>query len=216
MEEQPQNARAKQEEWEREEQFLRERMERWGPPRGGPFNPMFSPMQRKSKWIAGLCSFFVPGTGQLYLGLMQRGLSLMLLLLLNIVAIVFFSEHGNVPLIVMFSLFVPMIYFYNIFDALQQTDRVNGYAHHYGPYASKGAPGADAPPGLGPIDRPVGRLGRSGRFGYILIGAGLLLFLINGKPAWLDRMLEMVGSTVGAIVLIVIGLIMFYKESFRK
>ncbi|MCZ8517784.1 hypothetical protein O9H85_36955 [Paenibacillus filicis] len=201
-----------------EDEFLRERMERWGAPRRPPTDPFFPRRPRKSKWLAGLLSFLIPGTGQLYLGLMQRGLSMMLLMMLDIVAIVFFAVKGvsNIPLIVLFSLFVPVIYFYNIFDALQQTDRVNGDADDFGYRSAFDPGGQDFPRSPGPSDRPIGRLSKGGGFGYLLIGAGVLLFFIHGKPAWMDRVLEVLGSSVGAVVLIVIGVYMFYIESIKK
>ncbi|UUZ90388.1 hypothetical protein LJK87_31325 [Paenibacillus sp. P25] len=214
MQDQPKDPHMKTDDLE--DEFLRERMERWGASRKPPFDPFFAARPRKSKWLAGSLSFLIPGIGQLYLGLMQRGLSLMLLMMLDIVAIVYFAVNGasSIPLIVLFSLFVPVIYFYNIFDALQQTDRVNGYAYYEDSRGPYGEPGMDFPGR--PADRPVGRFAKGSGFAYLLIGAGVLLFFINGKPAWLDRIFDLLGSSVGAVVLILIGIYMFYKESFRK
>ena len=75
--------------------------------------------QRKSKVIAGLLAFLVPGLGHFYLGLMQKGLMMMLMLILDICAIVYFAaEEQNVPLlIILFSLFIPVIFF-DMFYAL--------------------------------------------------------------------------------------------------
>lgn len=193
-----------------EEEFLRERLERYGQRRQAPYDPFFRPRLRKNKWIAGLLSCCIPGTGQFYLGLMQRGLSMMLLFFLNIFAIVFFATNGNsIPLVVLFSLLVPVIYFYNIFDALQQTDKVN-HAGMPGFYDEQ-APGESYSGGF-PAEKRTG----SNTIGYVLIGAGALLFLAGGKPAWLERAFEMVGSSIGAIILIGVGAYMFYKESKKK
>ncbi|OXM83937.1 hypothetical protein [Paenibacillus rigui] len=196
---------------EKEEAFLRERLERWGHPqqdRVPPFDPFKA---RKSKFVACLLSFLIPGTGQLYLGLMQRGMGLMLLLILDIFAIVFFATNSssNIPLIVLFSLFVPVIYFYNIFDALQQTDRVNGRWHDglSDPLDSLGR--GQSFPG-------VPKRFKGSTFGYVLIIGGIFLFLVSNKPAWLNQVFEWIGSSIGAIILIVIGVALFLKESFKK
>ncbi|WP_426451489.1 hypothetical protein ACP26L_05095 [Paenibacillus sp. S-38] len=198
---------------DQEEQFLRERMERWNGKGAAhePFDPFYPPRRLKNKWIAGLLSFLVPGTGQLYLGLMQRGMGMMLLFIMNIFAIVFFAvnEEMNIPLVVLFSLLVPVIYFYNIFDALQQTDRINGYG---APLSFGRAEEQDplAAPGLGRSQAG----GRS--FGYLLIGAGALLFLTAGKPEWLNRVMELLGTSAGALILIGAGLYMLIKETLKK
>jgi TM2 domain-containing membrane protein YozV len=195
-----------------EDDFLRERMERYGQRRQAPFDPFLSPRPRKSKWLAGLLSFMIPGTGQFYLGLMQRGLGIMLLFFLDIFAIVFFATNGadSIPLIVLFALLVPVIYFYNIFDALQQTDKVNNdeITGYYG------GPSMEA--GLSSDSRPARRRSKGNAFGYLLIAAGAVLFLASGKPAWLERAFELLGSSIGAVILIGVGLIMFYKESRKK
>jgi hypothetical protein len=196
---------------EKEEAFLRERMERWGHPMQDhvpPFDPFRA---KKSKFVACLLSFLIPGTGQLYLGLMQRGMSLMLLLILDIFAIVFFATNSssNIPLIVLFSLFVPVIYFYNIFDALQQTDRVNG---RWNDGFSESLEGL----GKGKAFPNVTKRFKGSTFGYLLIIGGIFLFLVSNKPAWLNRLFELFGSSIGAIILIVVGVALFLKESFKK
>ncbi|MBU7316421.1 hypothetical protein [Paenibacillus oleatilyticus] len=198
---------------DREDEFLRERMERWGQSQKPPFDPFFRPKPHKSKWLAGLLSFFIPGTGQLYLGLMQRGLGIMLLFIMNIVAIVYFATGGseNIPLIVLFSLLMPVTYFYNIFDALQQTDRVNGYGHPA--YFDEPRTEGDLP---FTSEKPTRKLRQGNIFGYALIAAGALLFLAGGKPQWLERIFDFVGSSFGAVILIAIGVFMFYKESRKK
>ncbi|TVY01059.1 hypothetical protein [Paenibacillus cremeus] len=195
-----------------EDEFLRERLQRYGQMRKQPlpFDPFLTPRPRKNKWIAGLLSFLVPGTGQFYLGLMQRGLAMMLLFFLDIFAIVFFATNGadSIPLIVLFSLLIPVIYFYNIFDALQQTDKVNNDVtpSFYG--------GNSGDASYTPDGSPVRK--RNNGFGYLLIAAGIVLFLIHSRPTWLARAFELVGSSIGAVVLIGVGLFMFYNESRKK
>lgn len=81
---------------------------------------------RKSKWIAGLLAFFIPGTGHFYLGQMVKGVIIMLLIAADICAITFAGiQMDNVLLIVLLSLLLPIIYFYSLFDAIQSTDVVN-------------------------------------------------------------------------------------------
>ncbi|GAA4841544.1 hypothetical protein GCM10023310_19280 [Paenibacillus vulneris] len=193
---------------EKEDAFLRERMERWNqvPPNQPPYDP-FRAAPRKSKLVACLLSFLIPGTGQLYLGLMQRGMMLMLLLIADIFAIVFFATNASasIPLIVLFSLFIPVIYFYNIFDALQQTDKVNsGWGGLY----------SDTMDTVGSKRSSKGPKGST--IGYLLIIGGVFLFLVSSKPAWLNRIFELLGSSIGAVVLIVVGVVMFLKESTKK
>lgn len=117
---------------------------------------------RKSKWIAGLLAFFVPGLGHFYLGQMFKGIAIMLVTSLNICAIVYAGmEIQNVLVIVPLSLLLPIVYFYSLFDAIQSTDAVNERRHpnfppypypgpYPGPYsgwtpAGDGAPGTPAP-----------------------------------------------------------------------
>jgi TM2 domain-containing membrane protein YozV len=197
---------------EQEEEFLKERMERWSSAsQQSPFDrDPFQSGPRKNKIIAGLLSFLIPGTGQLYLGLMQRGMMIMLLLILNIFAIVFFSTSAStsIPLIVLFSLFVPVIYFYNIFDALQQTDKVNGQWN--GVYTD---PLSDVGEEL---RKPLKKLSRGSSLGYLLVIGGVFLFLVSSKPVWLNQIFDLLGSSIGAILLIVIGIFMFLKESTKR
>jgi TM2 domain-containing membrane protein YozV len=193
-----------------EEAFLKERMERWNASQQqSSFDP-FANGPRKSKVVACLLSMLIPGTGQLYLGLMQRGMMIMLLLILNIFAIVVFSTSSStsIPLIVLFSLFLPVIYFYNIFDALQQTDKVNGQWN--GLYSD---PFGDVSEGL---KQPLKKLSKGSSLGYLLVIGGVFLFLVSSKPVWLNQIFDVLGSSIGAIILIVMGVFMFFKESTKK
>ncbi|MCR8635867.1 MULTISPECIES: hypothetical protein [Paenibacillus] len=197
---------------DQEEAFIRERMERWNSnssKQQNTFDP-FRIRPRKSKVVSGILSFLVPGTGQLYLGLMQRGMTIMLLLILNIFAIVFYATNAStsIPLIVLFSLFIPVIYFYNIFDALQQTDKVNG--QWSGSYTD---PIDDADSS---VNRSFKKLSKGSGLGYLLVIGGIILFLVSSKPAWLNSIFELLGSSIGAIILIVIGVVMFLRESTKK
>ncbi len=133
-------------------------MDQWSPPNDQPYSQGYSssgyppqpPRKRKSKWIAGWLSFLIPGTGYFYLGLMVKGITIMLLMALNIVAITFAAIELNNPLlIILLSLLLPIIYFYNLFDAIQSTDAVNeknnlaGWAYPF--YGTPGSPMPGAP-----------------------------------------------------------------------
>ncbi|WP_231586986.1 DUF6677 family protein [Paenibacillus sp. E194] len=116
---------------EQDEQFLRKRLEQlarrermshahedhqgYGPGAPIPPPPMYGAMpQKKSKFLSLFLSFIFPGAGHFYLGLMQRGLLIMMMLALDIVAIVYFTAIDakvNVPLVVLLGLMMPVIYF---------------------------------------------------------------------------------------------------------
>lgn len=82
---------------------------------------------RTHKFIAGLLSAIIPGLGHIYLRLYMRGLTFMLLVLLDLSAVLYFSSIGiqiNVPLLILLALCIPVIYFYNVYDVLQSADWV--------------------------------------------------------------------------------------------
>ncbi|CAH8707537.1 hypothetical protein M5W83_22605 [Paenibacillus thiaminolyticus] len=200
--------------WDREEeQFLRRRMANLEhqqrehqhpgnyPPYDGlpPVPPVYgTPPQRKSKFLSLLLSFIFPGSGHFYLGLMQRGLLIMMLLALDIVAIVYFSATDariNVPLIVLLALMLPVIYFFNLFDALQSTERVNQQAVY----------------GLG-----AGNVKQGPWLGLLLLFGGVVLLLFTVDPAWLRWFFSNAGSYAGAAVLIGGGIFLLIKESRKR
>jgi TM2 domain-containing membrane protein YozV len=172
--------------------------------------PPYLPIPRKKKWLAGLLSFLVPGTGQFYLGLMQRGLLIMVLIILDIFTIVYFATDKNgvsIPLVTLFSLLMPVIYFYNIFDALQSTDFINAR------YVQ-----GDLVPGEHSLSfkDPLQKLIRGNNLGVLLITAGALFLLVSTKPRWFASIFDLLGSYVGSFVLIAAGTAMFLLESRKK
>jgi hypothetical protein len=194
------------------DRFFEERMEHLrqmppppSPPRSIPYDP-FIKKARKSKFAAGLLAFFIPGLGHFYLGLMQRGLFIMLALIADIYAIVHTatvnSGSVNVPLITLFGLLVPVIYFFNIFDALQSTDAVNEGALEGSPLHDEltGAP------------RTGSRRMKGGSLGWILVAGGCIVLLISNKPSWMGQLFEAAGSYVGAGILIAAGAYLFLRE----
>lgn len=165
---------------------------------------------RKRKFVAGLLSLLMPGTGHFYLGLMQRGLFIMMLLILDIFTIttlVSQDHRGNVPMVTLFALIIPVIYFYNVFDALQATDNVNrsNAMGEFGQGFSGNAP-----------HDPLQKLFRGSNLGVMLITVGVLFFLISSKPRWFAGLFDLMGSYIGSVVLIVAGLIMFLLESRKN
>ncbi|MDP5276985.1 DUF6677 family protein [Chengkuizengella axinellae] len=152
----------------------------------------------KNKFVTGLLAFLLPGMGHFYLGLMQRGLMFMLLLAIDIVFIVSLGiniEDSSIPLIVLFSLIIPAIYFYNIFDALQSADKINAYGSS-----------EDAKMNI-----------KDGKtFGIVLIAAGALLFIISNKPAWISLVFDLFGSYLGGVALILAGGLLLLSEFKKK
>lgn len=160
--------------------------------------------RRRSKWVAGILAFLIPGTGHMYLGLMIKGIVLMFLIAFNITAIVFVTiEQINVLSIVLLSLLVPIIYFYNLFDALQSTDSVNdrllaiSQNTHLG-YIEKPPLSENYYRGI-----PVGLL--------ILAAAGVVI-LVFLDMNWSHWLFNSMGSMLGAIVLIGAGIALWFWE----
>lgn len=172
------------------------------PGHGEPYWP-----QRKRKWVAGLLSLIVPGIGHFYLGFMQKGLVVMLLIIMDICAIVHFSLNmASIPLITLLSLFLPLIYFYTLFDALQSTDKVNAaYAAKETSFGQR----SEAVFGEGSAS------GGSMYVGWLLVGAGALSFVFGAKPEWIGKMMDKFGTTLGGFVLIGIGILIFLRNMSR-
>ncbi|RKN71835.1 hypothetical protein [Paenibacillus ginsengarvi] len=172
-----------------------------------PYNPYQSMTPRKRKWVAVLLSLFIPGTGHFYLGLMQKGLMIMLLIILDIFAIVHFSINmSSIPLITLLGLFLPIIYFYSLFDALLLTDKVN--RHAFMPPAAADRAGeahgeSSARPGSAPL------------IGWLLVGLGGLFFVFSAKPDWIRLMMNKMGTMIGGLVLIGIGIVLFLRNSSK-
>lgn len=190
--------------------FLDERMHHLkqpAPPNEYANQPFYDPyggkMPRKGKFVAGLLAFFFPGLGHFYLGLMQRGFMVMLCFALNIVAIVYsvsLPGGGSVPLVVLLSLLVPAIYFYNLFDALQCTDRVNA-ERIYG----------IVPEGMTPLTSNGGVTLKGSSLGLILVVCGVCVLMFSVNPAWLQFLFSSGGPYFGAVLLIVAGLFLLLR-----
>lgn len=171
------------------------------------FDPYMLAPPAKRKWIAGLLSFFIPGTGHFYLGLMQKGLMIMLLIIMDIFAIVHFSINmSSIPLITLLALFLPIIYFYSLFDALQSTERMNAYQFN----------AAEPKEGSADWSGQSQAAGSRPYIGWLLVGAGALFFVVSAKPAWISFVMDKMGTMIGGLVLIGIGIVLFLRNAKSK
>lgn len=168
---------------------------------------------QKSKLVAGILSFFIPGTGHFYLGFMPKGLFIMILFILNIAAIPYtvmnYSSHDNayIPFVVLLSCLIPVIYFYNLFDALQSADQVNAYA--------RAVQLGQVPPGSYGTQFS-GRFAGGSYFGILLIAIGFFILIFTVEPAWIKQMFSIMGSYVGAVLLIGAGILLLLSETRKK
>jgi len=208
----------------------------WPPGYGapGPFPERLPKPRRKKKWVAGLLAFFVPGIGHMYLGLMVKGIILMMLLFLDITALIQAAEGNNTLPVVLLSFLIPIIYFYSLFDAIQSTDTVNdrtaagaapyGYRADWGPsqapppgpYPQQPAweqgppPEATAMPQKSPQSQPARSIPPVGIL--VVAGAGVLMLLTSGTGLT-NRLFNSAGSVFGAVVLIGAGIVFWFWEN---
>jgi TM2 domain-containing membrane protein YozV len=206
-----------------EDEYLQERRTLYNvyPPQGGAL-PEQPRAPKKSKWIACLLAVLVPGLGHFYLGLMPRGLFFMLLFFLDISGIVYFALQSggqNIPLIVLCSLMIPVIYFFNIFAALHATDKVNRTPagrpglqreHPTQPNRQPQMKMKEAQPNDTPPETSKWRM-----TGMALVALGAILLFIVKRPDWLQYWNRETGTYIGAAILIGAGLIMFLRDRRR-
>jgi hypothetical protein len=160
--------------------------------------------KRRSKWIAGMLSFLVPGTGHMYLGLMIKAIVIMLLIAANITAIVHMAVNGdNVLSIVLLSLLLPIIYFYSLFDAIQSTDNVNERlaAADWNAHAAMSDRQS--------TERDLRKL--SLRNLVVFVITGIFVFLLAQKT-WSDWRFDSTLSIIGAVLLIGGGIALWIWE----
>lgn len=83
-------------------------------------------IRNKSKWLAAVLAFLLPGAGHLYVGRYPRGLLLLAGLLLDGIAIFRLSNADggrHLLLIVYLIMALPVFYFVSVYDCLQSMDR---------------------------------------------------------------------------------------------
>ncbi len=178
-------------------------------PQGYPSKPLYRGGKR-SKWIAGILAFLIPGIGHMYLGLMVKGIVLMLLVALDITAIVYVSVEGsNVLSVVLLSLLLPIIYFYNLFDAIQSTDAVN---ERNASFSDKEPAGWTDPTGVAKPTVENGIAHGMPPGGILIFAAAGVVILIMAGSNWTHWLFDSVGSMIGAIVLIGAGVGLWFWE----
>ena len=173
---------------------------------------------RKHKFIAGLMAVLIPGTGHLYLGLLRKGISLIFIILLDIAALLYFSSIGmqiNVPLLVLLALFIPVLYFYNVFDVLQTSDRILHQLNRKEAVEEDlDEPQTDPTVIVSKRRVIVSEPGIS--FGMLLLVGGGLLFLFRQKPIWLRYYIEHYAGVTVAGVLICGAVLLVAREFFHR
>lgn len=147
----------------------------------------------KRKFIAVFIAAILPGFGHMYLGLAQRGIQFIAILLLDIAALFYFTSKGiqiNVPLLILLALMIPVIYFYNVYDVLQSTDWINDHIRALIPKYKRRKSFAGV---------------RGISFGLVLMAEGLLIFMFLVRPYWLRNIVSFWGGYITAVICIVIG-----------
>lgn len=166
-----------------------------------PFGAFQPKVSQKGKFTAGFLAFCFPGLGHFYLGLMQRGFSVLLVFALNIVFLTYnasMPNGDNVPLLVLLGILVPALYFYNLFDALQCTDRVNA-ERMYG----------YVPEGMTPLTTNGGFNMKSSSLGIILVVCGVCVLMFSINPFWLQS------PFIVPMLLIVAGLFLLLRNRHK-
>jgi hypothetical protein len=146
------------------------------------------------------------------------------------------TQLNNVLIIVLLSLLLPIIYFYNLFDAIQSTDIVNERRHYSGWQAPRyGMPGSPMPNPMGiasgyaersteapspetvgpppvppvppgPMQGP-GRAHRSmNATGLVVLAAVAVVLLLVTNIGWTHWLSRSSSSIAGAVVLIAAGI----------
>ncbi|WP_240479654.1 DUF4097 family beta strand repeat-containing protein [Paenibacillus wynnii] len=173
---------------------------------------------RKHKFVAGLLAVLIPGTGHLYLGLLRKGISLIFIILLDIAALLYFSSIGmqiNVPLLILLALLIPVLYFYNVFDVLQTSDRILNLLNHNGA-KDEGGVDSDLNP-ASPVSKRRSLVSEPGiSFGLLLLFGGALLIMFRQKPVWLQAYIEHYAGVTVAALLICIGVLLGVREIAKR
>ncbi len=173
----------------------------------------FRPRRRKRKFIACLLAAVFPGLGHLYLKMFLKGAALIYVVLLDASALIYFSSVRsgiNVPFLILLGLFIPVIYFYSIYDVLQSTDVLNARLKRAG--TGEGAEPIPAPNGA-----QTGPGVRKGIFvGILLMCGGAVIFLFRQKPPWLEGFIQWSAGYAVSAALIVTGGVLIWKECRRR
>lgn len=162
----------------------------------------------KRKFIGGLLSALIPGAGHVYFGLFRKGVSLLFLIALDISALLYFSSLGmriNVPLLLLLGLLIPVLYFYNVYDALQAADQAAAIRRVRDRTKAEGR-------------KPRMRLKVREpelSFGLLLLLGGTLMVLFRLRPPWLKVFFEQYAGLSIGILLALAGLALILREVYR-
>lgn len=162
---------------------------------------------KKSKFVSTFFSVAFPGTGHFYLGLFHKGLMFMFMFITNILLIAYFAQSYHsfreLPLI-MFSLLIPVIYLYALFDSLHQIDAMR---------RQQSLGGSAAPPmsifGYTEQDKATALLF------WIPLGC-LLVFLLTASRGGLWGIFSWKFSYIGIVMLLTAGATMYLMSSKKK
>lgn len=162
-------------------------------------------MLRKSKFLTFVFSL-IPGVGHLYLGLMKRGL----LLLIGTFAAIYFITV--LPMVFPFVLAV--IWFYGMFDALQKVSLQHYYHEQYHASSLKDEADVAVLQSMAELDKqtihPMW-------LGIGFIAAGLLVILAVLAPEVLSWIFNRTNSTIAlAVLLIGVGVAMIYSQYAKR
>ncbi|MNW25161.1 hypothetical protein D3C74_18970 [compost metagenome] len=162
---------------------------------------------RLRKFMAMLLAALLPGVGHLSLGLYMRGLTFLMLLLLDISAMLYVSSVGlqiNVPLLILLGIFIPVLYFYNVYDVLQSADYITLYRKKPKRLSARST-----------ADQPRSRFDvweQGTTFALLLILGGGLMILFHTKPRWLGEFFAAYGFVLTALLLVGAGLLLSIRE----
>ncbi|CDN43045.1 DUF6677 family protein [Paenibacillus sp. P22] len=154
-------------------------------------NTQFQP---KRRWLAGLLAFLLPGGGHLYIGRYGRGLVLLLAVLLDLAALVRFSDAtsgSRALLLVYLGMALPALYFVSVFDALQIASRT----------------------GLSEDDarlRPE-PVGFAMTHSMILVAGGIILFFLIRPTRAVQPRLDWLGDLASGVILLIIAAWMAFR-----
>ncbi|WP_234032684.1 hypothetical protein [Paenibacillus faecalis] len=170
-------------------------------------------VRRKRKLSALLLAALLPGMGHIYLGLYRKGITFIMLLMLDVSALLYFSSIGmqiNVPLIILLALLIPLGYFYNVYDVLQAAEYILSRRRREEAVVLSAHRQEEAKGGGNPFRKERGL-----SFGLMLVGGGILLILFHQKPQWLQTGLRDYGTMMVALLLMVGGTGAAIKELIR-
>ncbi|KKO55264.1 hypothetical protein [Paenibacillus sp. DMB20] len=171
-------------------------------------------LRKKRKLPALLLAAVFPGMGHVYLGLYRKGTMFIMMMMLDVSALLYFSSIGmqiNVPLLILLGLTIPVGYFYNVYDVLQSADFILSKRRR-----SEAAPAsADAGKAGARFKNPFRAEGGLS-FGLMMVAGGAMLILLHQKPPWLQTGIRDYGAGIIAVFLMLAGICLGLNEATRN